>query len=321
MSALSLPEACAEMAGARPRLRRARAIRADHSSVARSLAAWAAGRGALLAAAPMPLLLGLAAATAPEPVTLGLAGLALAWLSLRVRHLRRAGAEAIRQRSNLARLTAPEIARLIAESDPVAPHAGWEQEATVLFADIRGFTRLCEGLAPADVAVFLAEFRLRAARAVEAAGGLVDKFVGDEAMAVFGVAESASGDADRAVAAARALAAAMQDWSRERERAGLPPVRIGIGLHRGPVFVGAIGARRVEFTAVGDTVNVARRLEQMTRTLACDCLVSEAVLRAAACGEARVAAVQPVRGARTVRRLYALRLETGRTSAVPNEAE
>ncbi|GJD64670.1 adenylate/guanylate cyclase domain-containing protein [Methylobacterium frigidaeris] len=191
----------------------------------------------------------------------------------------------------------------------------------MLFADIRGFTHICEDLAPADVAAFLAEFRLRTARAVEAAGGLVDKFVGDEVMAVFGVAEPVSGDADRAVEAARALAAAMQDWSCERERAGLPPVRIGIGLHRGPVFVGAIGVRRVEFTAVGDTVNVARRLEQMTRTLACDCLVSEAVMRAAARGEARVAAVQPVRGARTVRRLFALRLETGRTGAAPNEAD
>ncbi|GJD64669.1 hypothetical protein [Methylobacterium frigidaeris] len=103
MLALSLPEA-------RP--------------VRRPPAAEGAGRGALLAAAPMPLLLGLAAATAPESVTLGLAGLALAWLSLRVRHLRHAKEEAARHRGNLARLTAPEVARLLAESDSIAPHAG-----------------------------------------------------------------------------------------------------------------------------------------------------------------------------------------------------
>ncbi|MBP1180654.1 adenylate/guanylate cyclase domain-containing protein [Methylobacterium sp. PvR107] len=264
---------------------------------------------ALLTAAAMPLLLGLAAATEPEPVTLGLAGLTLTWLALRMERLRSAARIATRHRDNLARLAAPAVARLVAESDSVALRAGWEQEATVLFADIRGFTCLCETLAPGEVAAFLAAFRTRAAQAIELAGGLVDKFVGDEVMAVFGVPHAAPGDTDRAVAAARSLAAAMSAWSGERERAGLPPVRIGIGLHRGSVFIGAIGAERVEFTAVGDTVNVARRLEQMTRTLACDCIVSEAVVQDAAPGEARIVAVRPVRGACAVLRLFAIRLD------------
>ncbi|MCJ2006640.1 MFS transporter [Methylobacterium sp. J-092] len=186
--------------------------------------------------------------------------------------------------------------------------AAMEQEATVLFADIRDFTGLCETLSPGEVAAFLAEFRRRAARAIEAAGGLVDKFVGDEVMAVFGVPRAAPEDTDRAVVAARSLAATMLAWSCERARAGLPPVRIGVGLHRGPVFVGTIGAERVEFTAVGDTVNVARRLEQMTRTTACDCVASEAVVRSATSGEARIVAVQPVRGASVVLRLFAIAL-------------
>lgn len=263
---------------------------------------------ALLAAAPVPLLLGLASATGSEPITLGVAGLALASLALQVRRLRSAARIVTRHRDNLARLAAPAVARWVAETDVVTLRAGWEQEATVLFADIRGFTRLCESLPPADVAAFLAEFRTRAARAIEAAGGLVDKFVGDEVMAVFGVPHAASDDTDRAVAAARFLAATMLAWSRERGRTGLPPVRIGIGLHRGPVFVGAIGAERVEFTAVGDTVNVARRLEQMTGTTACDCIASEAVVRDATSGGARIVAVQPVRGARAVLRLFALGL-------------
>ncbi|MBD8900698.1 adenylate/guanylate cyclase domain-containing protein [Methylobacterium bullatum] len=273
----------------------------------RVAAAWG---GALLTAAPAALLLGLAAATGSEPMALGLAGLALTSLALEVRRLRSVARVAMVHRDNLARLAAPAVARLVAETDPSTLRAGWEQEATVLFADIRDFTHLCETVSPGDVAAFLAEFRCRVAEAIEAAGGLVDKFVGDEVMAVFGVPHAGFGDTDRAIAAARSLAAAMLGWTRERGRTGLPPVRIGIGLHRGPVFVGAIGAERVEFTAVGDTVNVARRLEQMTRTTACDCIVSEAVVRDATSCEARIIAVQPVRGARAVLRLFAIALAT-----------
>ena len=307
MPAMSLPDARTAAADALSGSGRERREAGPAQSVRQrdTAAAWGAP---LLAAAAMPLLLGLATATAPEPVTLSLAGLALTWLALRTQRLRSAARIATRHRDNLARLAAPAVARLVAETDSVALRAGWEQEATVLFADIRGFTRLCETLAPGEVAAFLAEFRTRTARAIEAAGGLVDKFVGDEVMAVFGVPHAAPGDTDRAVAAACALAAAMTAWSGEREQAGLPPVRIGIGLHRGSVFIGTIGAERVEFTAVGDTVNVARRLEQMTRTLACDCIVSEAVVRDATSGEARIVAVRPVRGACAVLRLFAIRL-------------
>ncbi|MCJ2086212.1 adenylate/guanylate cyclase domain-containing protein [Methylobacterium sp. E-005] len=302
-----LPEASPAAANPACRLGRRRRRAGADPAVRRNRVAAAWGH-ALLAAAPAPLLMGLASATGSEPVTLGLAGLALTSLALQVRRLRSAARIVTRHRDNLARLAAPAVARLVAETDAVTLRAGWEQEATVLFADIRDFTRLCETLSPGEVAAFLAEFRHRAAGAVEAAGGLVDKFVGDEVMAVFGIPHAGADDTDRAVAAARALAAAMLAWSRGRARAGLPPVRIGIGLHRGPVFVGAIGAERVEFTVVGDTVNVARRLEQMTRTTACDCIASEAVVRAATSGEARVVAVQPVRGARAVLRLFALAL-------------
>lgn len=308
MAAMVLPEARAETAGVLSWLGRAHRGGASTRTVRRRCAA--AWGGPLFAAVPIPLLLGLTSATVPEPVTLGLAGLALTGLALRVQRLRSAARRMTRHRDNLARLAAPAVARWVAEADTVALCAGWEQAATVLFADIRGFTGLCETLAPSDVAVFLADFRTRAARAIEMAGGLVDKFVGDEVMAVFGVPHAAPGDTDRAVAAAHALAAAMVAWSGERAKAGLPPVRIGIGLHRGPVFIGAIGSERVEFTAVGDTVNVARRLEQMTRTLACDCIVSEAVVQDAMPGAARIVAVQPVRGARAILRLFTLRLDT-----------
>jgi adenylate cyclase len=316
MPAMFLPRAGAMTADALSGLGRARRGGGLAQAIRRSCAAPAAWGGPLLAAAPIPLLLALASATAPEPVTVGLAGLALTWLALWVQRLRSAARIVTRHRDNLARLAAPAVARLVAETDCAALRAGWEQEATVLFADIRGFTGLCETLAPGDVAAFLADFRIRAARAIEAAGGLVDKFVGDEVMALFGVPHPAPGDTDRAIAAAHALAAAMVAWSCEREQAGLPPVRIGIGLHRGPVFIGVIGVERVEFTAVGDTVNVARRLEQMTRTLACGCLASEAVVQDATSGEARIVAVRSVRGACAVLRLFAFGLDAKAPDAI-----
>jgi len=263
MPAIILPGISAAVANPASWLRRPR--RAAKLAQADCRRAAAACGKALLAAAPAPLLMGFASATGSEPITLGLAGLALTSLALQVGHLRSAARIVTRHRDNLARLAAPAVARLIAETDAVTLRAGWEQEATVLFADICDFSGLCETMSPGEVAAFLAEFRCRAAAAIEAAGGLVDKFVGDEVMAVFGVPHAASDDTDRAVATAHALTAAMRAWSHERALVGLPPVRIGIGLHRGPVFVGAIGSERVEFTAVGDTVNVARRLEQMTR--------------------------------------------------------
>lgn len=310
MPAMFLPEAPAVAVDTFPLLGRARRVADWAQSVRRRCTVATVWDSPFLAVAPIPLILGLASATAPEPDALGVAGLAATCLALRVQRLRSTARMVMQQRDNLARLAAPAVARWIADTDFNTLRAGWEQEATVLFADICGFTRLCETLAPSDVAAFLADFRGRAARAIEAAGGLVDKFVGDEVMAVFGVPQATSEDADRAVAAARALAAAMSDWSREREQAGLSPVRIGIGLHRGPVFFGAIGAERVEFTAVGDTVNVARRLEQMTRTLACGCIASEAVVQKATSGEAQIVAVTPVRGACAVKRLFAISLHT-----------
>jgi len=306
MSAMILPDVGATGADPASWLGRPRGAAELARAIRRR--AVAACNNVLLAAAPAPLLMGFASAIGSEPITLSLAGLALTSLALQVRHLRSAARTLTQHRDNLARLAALAVARLAAETDAVTLCAGWEQEATVLFADIRDFTGPCETRSPGEVAAFRAEFRRRAAGAIEAAGGLVDKFVGDEVMAVFGVPRAAPDDTDRAVAAARCLAATMLAWSRERAEAGLPPLRIGVGLHRGPVFVGAIGAERVEFTVVGDTVNVARRLEQMTRTTACDCIASEAVVRSATSGAARVVAVQPVRGARVARRLFAIAL-------------
>lgn len=201
------------------------------------------------------------------------------------RLLRLALAEGLR-RENLARYVPSRVARRIAEEGaPVAQ----EQRAAVLFADIRGFTSLSENLEGAAVAAILARFRHLALEAVEAEGGLVDKFVGDGVMAVFGVpdpaAEGPARDAAAAVGAARRLDAAVADWAAERAAEGLAPIGVGIGVHVGTVLAGSFGGEdRLEFTVIGDTVNVAERIEEATRTLETPILVSADTLTAAGIG-------------------------------------
>jgi adenylate cyclase len=113
------------------------------------------------------------------------------------------------------------------------------------------------------------------AETVFAHGGTVDKYVGDAVMATFGTPRPAPDDALRAVRCARDMIAALERWNAERGAAGEAPVRVGIGVHYGPVVTGDMGdERRLEYAVIGDTVNVASRLEKKTRELGVAALVS-----------------------------------------------
>jgi sigma-B regulation protein RsbU (phosphoserine phosphatase) len=158
---------------------------------------------------------------------------------------------------------------------------GIEREVTVLFADIRGFTRLSEGMkAPSVVALLNEIFQLVSGRILER-GGTIDKFIGDSVMAYFGAPVPYSDHALRAASAALDIVRAIEDRARrssDRDPSCSPliPVQIGIGVHSGNVVVGNIGSdRRTDFTAVGDPVNVAHRLEKLAKPG--EILVSEAV--------------------------------------------
>ena len=160
--------------------------------------------------------------------------------------------------------------------------AGIEREVTILFCDIRGFTHISEGLkAPKVVALLHEIFQLVSDRILEH-GGTIDKFIGDSVMAYFGAPMVQGDHAVRAVEAAVEIVRTLEARS-ERIRASDPPagvpVDVGIGIHTGMVVVGNIGSdRRTDFTAVGDAVNVAHRLEKLARPG--EILVSEAVQRA-----------------------------------------
>lgn len=149
------------------------------------------------------------------------------------------------------------------------------QEISVLFADIRGFTKRTAGQPPEIVGPLLNSFLAQALAAVEDKAGLVNKFLGDGVMALFGAPEPRTDHADVAVAAAVTLLERVQQLNQELVQRGQPPLNIGIGIHSGLALVGCFGtAKRREFSAIGETVNLAQRMEQLTKTLASPILLS-----------------------------------------------
>ena len=139
-----------------------------------------------------------------------------------------------------------------------------EREVTVLFTDIVGFTALSGRLTPLRLAAFLNRHFGMLGRAIEAEGGTIDKYIGDSVMAFWGAPDRQGDHALRACRAALEMADAVRADNARRATKGREPIRLRIGLHSGPAIVGNIGAPgRINYTLVGDTVNVAQRLEQL----------------------------------------------------------
>ena len=159
---------------------------------------------------------------------------------------------------------------------------GSEREIAILFADIRGFTTLAEGRLPYDVVFVLNRYFAAMGRAVEAAGGRVDKFIGDGVMALFGIESDARAASRAALDAARLMSERLEELNRSLHGELNQPLRIGIGIHIGATIVGEMGyGSAVAMTAIGDAVNTASRLETLTKTYGCQLVVSEeTVLRA-----------------------------------------
>jgi len=159
---------------------------------------------------------------------------------------------------------------------------GSEREIAILFADIRGFTSLAEGRLPYDVVFVLNRYFTAMGQAVEAAGGRVDKFIGDGVMALFGIESDARAASRAALDAARLMSERLGELNRSLGGELDQPLRIGIGIHIGPTIIGEMGyGSTVAMTAIGDAVNTASRLETLTKTYGCQLVVSEeTVLRA-----------------------------------------
>lgn len=150
-----------------------------------------------------------------------------------------------------------------------------EAIVTVMFTDIAGFTTLSEQMDAASAARLLNHHFAILCRAVDAHGGVVDKFLGDGMLAFFGAPDRLEGHAAAAVRAAATIREELENDNREGALEGRPPLRVRISIHTGPVIVGNIGASdRVNYTIVGDTVNVSQRLQEVGKLLAPDAAVS-----------------------------------------------
>jgi adenylate cyclase len=156
---------------------------------------------------------------------------------------------------------------------------GGEHYVAILFADIRGFTSISEGKLPYDVVFLLNRYFRATGQAIEAAGGRVDKFIGDGVMAIFGLTGAPETACRQALDAARRMALALDDLNEAMSGDLDLPLRIGIGLHAGPAIVGEMGYERAaQITAIGDTVNTASRLETLTKEFGAELVVSQELL-------------------------------------------
>jgi adenylate cyclase len=181
------------------------------------------------------------------------------------------------QRSALERFLSPEVVEMVV-ANPDIRLGGVNQEVTVLFADIRGFTTMSEEMEPGRVVEILNEYFTRVTDVIFDNGGTLDKYIGDAVMAVFGAPISKGNDAAAAVNSAIQIQRLLVELNRDAAARKWPELRVGIGINTGNAIAGNIGSpRRLDYTVVGDTVNTAQRL--MTNAAGGQILISESTAR------------------------------------------
>jgi adenylate cyclase len=193
---------------------------------------------------------------------------------------------------SFGRYVSPEIAEMIFQSAAGPWLEATRHEVTVLFVDIRGYTPYAERTPPGVVMEMLNQFFGLATEAIMRNGGFIRQFLGDAIMAIFGAPALQPEDAYRAALAALEIQSAVEQFNQKRVEDGKDPIVVGIGINRGEVVAGTVGsASRMEYTVVGDAVNVASRLTGAAK--AGEILVSRGALEAAA-GRLQVKALPPL---------------------------
>ncbi|WP_171205262.1 adenylate/guanylate cyclase domain-containing protein [Ruegeria sp. HKCCA0235A] len=181
-----------------------------------------------------------------------------------------------RERANLSRYFSPNVVDELSQNDEPLKQVR-KEDVAVLFIDIVGFTKYAAGRDPYEVIEVLRGFHARMETEVFRHHGTLDKYLGDGLMATFGTPVPTPLDASNALDCARAMVGVIDRWNLERRRAGEPEIHVGVGVHHGSVVLGDIGANRLEFAVIGDAVNVAAKLEALTREFKARIVVSDAV--------------------------------------------
>ncbi len=213
----------------------------------------------------------------------------------RTRRLAMDGAAAVltaeRARQALGVYVSEEVAERAMGEGALRP-GGERRDVAVLFSDLRDFTAYADRLPPERLVREVNDYLDRMVEVIRAEGGVVDKYIGDAIMVVFGIPEARPDDAARAARTAAAMQRALEAHNLERTREGLPPLRQGIGVHYGPAIAGNIGsADRLQYTVMGSVVNVASRLENATKVEGVPVLLSAQLV--AALGGAGEPALRP----------------------------
>jgi adenylate cyclase len=205
--------------------------------------------------------------------------------------------------AELKRFFAPEVARAITGADrSLSAGEGEARDAAIMMVDIRGFTRFAATIPPDAVMRLLAGYQARMVPAIREAGGVVDKFLGDGIMATFGAARDSDTPAADAMRAAQAVLAAAEEWNAARAAEGFDHrLAVNLSIAWGRVTVGAVGdGDRLEFTVIGDPVNLAAKLEKMNKAEGIKAVTNRAAWEAAL-AQGHVAATAPeIRPARAV---------------------
>jgi len=184
-----------------------------------------------------------------------------------------------RMKSTLSRYMDPVIAAQMLEGDALDLLGGVSAEATIMFTDVRGFTTITEAYGAQGTVSFLNEYFSLMVECISKEGGMLDKFIGDAIMACFGLPRAHDDDPDRATRTALAMISEMWRWNADRHQKGLKTVDMGVGLNTDMVVSGNIGSpKRMDYTVIGDGVNLAARLESACKAYSARILASESTV-------------------------------------------
>jgi len=186
------------------------------------------------------------------------------------------------RRERLARFLPRELVELVENRPDELTLGGKRSLVTVMFSDIRGFTHYSENREPEEVVAVLNEYFTAMSAIILDHGGMIDKYVGDAIMAVFGAPVAKVDDASRALDAALQMLAALDELNARWDAEGRVPLRIGVALHTGEALAGNVGSiERMDYTVIGDTVNLAARVEELNKKYGTTLLATESTVEAA----------------------------------------